>query len=225
MSAENGVEAVERALKILDCFSPSQQSLTLADMARQTGLYKSTILRLIVSLERFGYLIREESGRYRLGATVWRLGTCYRSTLVETEILRPELQHLSAATNETASFFVREGDSRVCLLRSEPRRSIRHSLTVGSQLPLTRGASGRVLLAFSGDDSETSAAVRAAGYAATMGERDPEVAAIAVPIRSHDGILLGALTISGLITRFTPEYRDSLLRELRDSQERLSGRV
>ena len=220
-----GVEAVERALKILDCFGVGARDLSLADIARLTGEYKSTILRLIVSLERFGYVVRDDSGRYRLGASLWRLGAAYRDGFDLTELVRPEVLHLSQATNETASFYIREGDHRVCLFRAEPARSIRHSVTVGGLMPLDRGATGRLIKAFTGDASDGALAIRTAGHVVSLGERDPEVAAVAVPVLAADGRMLGALAVSGLDTRFTPDLQQALLRELSGSQQRLGERL
>lgn len=119
MADQKGVEAVDRALKILDCFSVGTQEISLAELSRLTGFYKSTILRLAVSLERSGYLVRGESGMFRLGPATWRLGSCYRQSFDLADVLRPELKTLCEETNETASFYIREGDSRVCLYRTE----------------------------------------------------------------------------------------------------------
>lgn len=225
-SAEpKGVEAVERALKILDCFGPDRRDLSLAEISRLTGEYKSTILRLIVSLERFGYLIRDDSGRYRLGASLWRLGATYRDGFDLTEMVRPEVLHLSQVTNETASFYIREGDHRVCLFRAEPSRSIRHSVTVGALMPLNRGATGRLIAAYTGLASDEAAAIRQAGHVISLGERDPEVAAVAVPVLAADGRMLGALAVSGLVTRFTPDLQHRLLGALSDSRQRLAERL
>ncbi|RTL67516.1 MAG: IclR family transcriptional regulator, partial [Hyphomicrobiales bacterium] len=61
------VESVERALTILDAFGDGTPRLALGELAARTGLYRSTILRLAASLERFGYLNRDEDGAFRLG--------------------------------------------------------------------------------------------------------------------------------------------------------------
>lgn len=225
MSDAKGVEAVERALQIMDCFSPGTPELGLADIARQTGQYKSTILRLAVSLERFGYLIRIEGGRYRLGPTIWRLGSTYRQGFDLSDIMRPELKLLSDATNETASYYVREGNTRTCLFRSEPTRSIRHSIAEGVNMPLGRGATGKILMAYSMPLDPAYEDIRTAGYAVSLGERDPEVAAMAVPIITPDGRLLGAIGVSGLITRFGPDRHPQLLAALRESQKRLTDQI
>ena len=227
MAEQRGVDAVERAFQVLDCFDGSVANLSLADLSRRTGLYKSTILRLSVSLERFGYVVRREDGRFRLGPTTWRLGAAYRRSFDVAEIVRPELKALSDATNETASFYVRDGDSRVCLYRSEPPRAIRHSIAEGARMPLDRGASGRVLLAHSSGEPPRAdtARIKEAGYAVSLGERDPEVASIAMPVFDNEGWLRGAVAVSGLITRFQDERQPPLIAALRQSQARLTAQI
>ncbi|KXF75682.1 hypothetical protein ATN84_16990 [Paramesorhizobium deserti] len=225
MAEVKGVEAVERALQILDCFDPGSPELSLAGIAKKTGQYKSTILRLAVSLEKFGYLIRGENGRFRLGPTTWRLGSNYRQSFDLAGIVRPELKLLAEATNETASFYVREGMSRICLYRSEPTRAIRHSITEGASMPLDRGATGKVLLAFSADMEEGDPSIRSSGFAISRGERDPEVAAVSVPLRSATGRLVGAIAVSGLITRFNEDRCADLVAALVESQKRLTAQI
>lgn len=218
-----GVEAVERAFTLLDCFDASGTALSLAELARRSGLYKSTILRLAVSLERFGLMLRQPDGRYRLGPTTWRLGSAYRASFALAETIRPELRHLSEATGETASFYVREGDGRVCLYRHEPTRSIRHAVVEGARLPLDRGAAGHVLRAFGADAKAGDAAIRDLGFGMSLGERDPEVAAIAAPVFCPSGTLSGALALSGLVTRFGEDTRAALIEAVCASAARLSA--
>lgn len=225
MPKPEGVEAVDRAMTILACFGPDTHRLSLAELARQTGFYKSTILRLAASLERFGYLARSESGIFRLGPAAGRLGSCYRQSFNLADIVYPELKALCEATGETASFYIRESDHRICLYRVEPERAIRHAITEGAKMPLERGASGRVLLAFSGDGSKSSARIRHQGHAVSLGERDREVAAIAVPLVAGSGRLVGALAVSGLITRFDDKRQNALIAALEHSQLRLTGQV
>jgi DNA-binding IclR family transcriptional regulator len=225
MPDAKGVDAVDRALTILDCFGPETQALSLAELARMTGLYKSTILRLAASLESFGYIVRGEDGRFRLGPSTWRLGATYRLGFDLSAIMRAELTRLSQETQETASYYIREGDRRICLFRAEPSRSIRHSIVEGAPMPLDKGASGKVLLAFSDAPPPAFAGIREVGYAVSQGERDPEVAAVAVPVLSRGGRLLGALSVSGLVTRFTDDRLPDLVAALRASQANLAGQM
>lgn len=185
-----GVGAVDRALSILFAFGSGEEALTLAELSRRTGLYKSTLLRLIASLERGRMLVRPGSeARWRLGPTLITLGLqAEQGTAPLREMVSPVLRRLAAETGESASFYVREGEFRLCLLREEGRHAVRDHLLPGSLLPLDRGAAGHVLCG--------------AGLSVSIGERDPELAAIAAPVRGMGAALLGALCLSGTATRF-----------------------
>lgn len=217
---EQRVEAVERALSILGCFREGAAELPLAAIARETGLYKSTILRLLASLERYGYVTRTTTGTYRLGASVWRLGAVYRSAYDLGEHIRPELRRLVEATGESASFYVREGNARVCLYRQNSPKPVRHHIEEGSRLPLEGGASALVILAWDGNGKD-QAEVRQQGYAVSMGVRDQDAAAVSVPVFDHAGQFRGALSVSGLITRLDQGALETALAALRAGAERL----
>ncbi len=219
-AAEQRVDAVERALSILDAFTAGEPSLSLSEISGRTGLYPSTVLRLAASLARFGYLHREANGRFRLGPTPLRLGILYREAFRMTDYVRPVLARLVEETNETAAFYVREGDKRICLYRHHTPRLIRHHLEEGSELPLDRGASAHVLLAFGDDGRDTP--VRRRGYAVSLGERDPQTAAIAAPVFSPGQRLAGALGITGLLSRFQDADVDMLARVVLDQANHLS---
>lgn len=207
-TGEQRVESVERALAILEAFNEEEPTLSLAQLSMHTGLYKSTILRLAASLERFGYLARDEDGRFRLGPSLWRLGSLSRKAYDFGEYVRPVLRDLVAETDETAAFYVRAGDKRLCLYRLNSPRPVRHHLDEGVMLPIDRGASGKVLLAFDGAEGPEFDATRERGYYHSKGERDHDVGAIAVPVFDRAARLRGALSISALITRLGAERVD-----------------
>jgi DNA-binding IclR family transcriptional regulator len=216
------VEAVERALTILEAVAQREEPATLAELAERTGLYKSTLLRIAASLERFGYLVRQDDRRFRLGPSLSTLGSQYRRHFNLEDYIRPELRRLVDATRETASFYVSEGELRVCLYRLNSPRSMRHHLEEGVRFPLGRGASGRVLCAFAAAAPQgIEAAIVRDGYYCSLGERDPHIAAIAVPIFDREQRLRGSLAVSGLITRFDDRARREALKALRRSGERL----
>jgi DNA-binding IclR family transcriptional regulator len=239
------VEAVERALTVLNSFHADRPVMTLGEIAAATGFYKSTILRLTASLERLGYVVRDESGVFRLGPALVRLGSIYRAGFNLGEAIRPELRRLVTATGETSSFYIREGQSRVCLFRHNSPHSARHHLDEGAALPMTAGASAHVLLAFSDADtanaktansktakaksakdfSAKELAVRQRGHYISLGERDPHVASVAVPVFDLAGQFRGALAVSGLIGRFQDRARQVALTELAESADRLRTRL
>jgi len=221
MSTEQRVEAVERALTVLEAFEPGMNRLSLAELASRTGLYKSTILRLTGTLERRGYMVRDDDGLFGLGPSLWRMGSIYRAGFRLGEAIRPELRAIRASTGETASFLVRDGDYRVCLYRINSEKPIRHYLEEGDRLPMTGGASAHALRAFAGEKAEAYDTVRDRGYAVSRGERDPDMAGVAVPVYDRSGALLGALSASGLVTRFDEPLVSKAVAALQSSAERL----
>jgi DNA-binding IclR family transcriptional regulator len=222
---EQRVESVERALTLLNAFEPGTRGMTLAALSTKTQLYKSTILRLIASLERFGYVTRADDGTYRLGPAVWTLAQAYNQSFGLEEAIRPRLRALVEATGETAAFFVRSGQQRVCLYRENSRRPIRHHLDEGVLLPLDLGASGRVLLAFTGTEGEPYETIRKDRVYVSQGERDPDVAAVAVPVVGRAGQFLGALAVSALRSRLTDDKVAESLQELRVASQSLSADI
>lgn len=225
MTKQPGVEAVERGLKILSAFQEGAQDLSLAELSRRTGLYKSTILRIATSLEAKRFLARGTDGVFRLGPELWRLGSLYRRSFDLGEYVRPVLRSLVAATTETASFYVRDGDQRICLYRINSPRAARHHLDEGVRLPLDRGAAGRVLLACT--EAERSKALPLGGVpettlAISRGERDAEVGAVAVPVIDAAGHLRGALSVSTLLTRLNADTETVMTNALMAGTGRLA---
>ena len=201
--ARKGVEALERAFRLLDVFSHAPSSLSLAELAERSGLYKSTILRMFVSLERFGYVQRLDSGKYVLGSTLFELGSAYQRTFRLMDFVRPPLERLAAGMRESASFWVLEGEHRVCLCRVESSQSVREAIfREGDRLLLDKGPTSTLLRAFSGAKGKRFDEVRREVAAVSLGLYRSDVAGISCPAFLPGGILAGALTLTGPRQRF-----------------------
>jgi DNA-binding IclR family transcriptional regulator len=209
-----GVEAVDRALTILDAFVAGDTGLTLKTLADRTGLNKATLLRLAASLERFGYLFKDGEGLYHVGPAAWRLGSVFRQNLRMGPLVRPVLSALVAQTGESASFYVQRGVSGVCLYRVNSPRLARDHIEEGEIIPLGIGSTGQVLDAYSIRAGSQAAAIRKRGHYVSRGERDPEVAGVSAPVLGGEGELIGAVSLSGLLNRFNdstiPGYIDEV---------------
>ncbi len=199
-----GVAAVDRALRILAAFTEDRPILTLAELARATGFYKSTILRLCVSLLDGGHLVRLRDGAFCLGPEALRLGMVYKKSFRMAEVVIEKLEGLVAAFGETASYHVRDGAERICVNRIESPLPVADTMREGMRRPLTQGASGHVFLAFSGEDGERFARIRRSLVAVTRGEDDGETAEVASPVFAP--LLpeaIGAIAVSGPANRFS----------------------
>jgi DNA-binding IclR family transcriptional regulator len=219
--ALDGVAAVDRALSVLTAFREGDEAVPLAELAERTGLVKSTIMRLAVSLEAHGFLAHQPDGSYRLGAEVLRLGSIYQQSFRLEAHVMPVLEALVAATGESASFYIRHGDHRQCLFRVDSPQPLRLHVQQGDLLPMDRSAIAQVLRTFG--------AVPPPPHAATMdlplytaGANDPHTAGMAVPVFGPGDAFAGALSLTGPITRLTREAAAAATGTLREAAEDLT---
>ena len=217
--AINRTESVERAMSILSAFSTRKPTMSLAELAEETGLHKSTILRLTNSMSIYGFIQRDNAGRFSVGPSVWRLGLIFRSDYTKREDVLPSLKILTEATGETASFYVRNGDERVCLYRENSPNLLRFHVEEGMRLKLSTGASGLVLRHFSGQDVGDLSMFNKNGTVSAVGQTNPNISSISTPVFNNAGELIGALTVSGLASRFDVEARANAI-PLLESQAR-----
>jgi DNA-binding IclR family transcriptional regulator len=137
----------------------------------------------------------------------------------------PTLDHLVQVTGESASLYARDPQSgqRLCLFRQDSPKSVRDHVRAGDLLPIDRGAAGRVLREF----ADGQGASKRVHVVASLGERDGETGALAVPIFGASQALIGALSVSGPVARFTEVsvalIAESLIEAARQLTERLGG--
>ena len=223
-AAQGGVAAVDRALSLLDAYSPARPVLTLAELAQHTQLHKSTVLRLLASLEHAHLIQRRDDGRYALGAGVERLQRVYALSFSMESVVVPVLRDLVRQTRESAAFHVRQGDQRLCLHRVDSPRPVRDHLQAGALLPMDRGAGGRVLSAWPDADDPLSRRIRRELVVTLVGDRLPELAGVAAPVFGADGNLAGALTLTMPAERLESGFDRVVLEHARRLTGMLGGR-
>lgn len=200
----SGVAAVDRAFAILAAFRRGDRSLELTELAARTGLVKSTIMRLAVSLEDLGLLARQPDGTYRLGAETLRLGSVYQSSLDLEHHVMPVLEKLVEQTGESASFYVRRGKQRLCLFRVDSPHRLRLVVLAGETRPMDQSAIAQVLRGYT-HVTNGSDANQPQPPLYTSGATDPHTAAVAMPVYGADGRQVGALALSAPVARLTHE--------------------
>ena len=216
-----GVEAVNKALEILNCFTEKREELNLTQLSKITGNYKSTTLRLSRSLENYGYLEKEPNGRYKLGPAINKLISVYDDSFNYKELIQAQLEEITRTANETASFFIRQRSNRICVLTSEPHKIIKHTLQIGTLKPVNKGSSGHILSAYHNLKIKNKDAILTNGYSMSFGEIDKEIASVSVPLMSASIKILGALTISGHISNFNKKNSLKFLNILRLSKTKI----
>jgi IclR family transcriptional regulator, KDG regulon repressor len=141
--------AVDRALDILLCFSQKEPALTLTQIVERVGMHKSTVHRLLATLERKGFLRRDKAnGSYRLGWALLELGF---SVLEHSDLHRqatPYMQRLAAEYRETVDLGILDGTSVLYLQVIESPQRVKISSAPGQRLPVFCTATGKAFLAF-----------------------------------------------------------------------------
>jgi DNA-binding IclR family transcriptional regulator len=217
-----GVIAVTRAFSIMEAFEMGESALALAELSRRVGLHKTTVLRLARTLAATHYMVQTEDGLWRLGpATSW-IGAKYQAGFDFNRVVGPTLHELVNTTAESASFYVREGSIRSCIARVEGPHAKYHNVRVGEPLPLDKGASGRVILAFSGEHGALYETIREKGFHISISEREAQVSSIAAPVFSTNWRLLGSLCISGPSSRLTKAKLEKYARTVTRAANQLS---
>ena len=232
-AAPGGAAAVDPALSLLSAFQPGDEALSLAQFAERTQLYKSTVLRLLASLEHARLIRRQEDGRYALGAEVARLHGLYAASLSLDRVVLPVLRALAAATGESAAYHVRQDQGaswvRLCQFRVDSSHVVRDHVRAGDVLSNDRGAGARVLIAFGPEAERPSGGrerklydtIREQGYCALVGDRTAELAGISAPVFHADGRLAAALTL----TMPTHRYNERHIEPVRAAARELSALI
>lgn len=218
-----GVASAERVLTVLVAFRRGDDALELSELARRTSLVKSTIMRLCISLEKFDLLERLDDGRYRLGVEAARIGSVYQQSFALEARVMPVLERLAAESLETASFYIRRGNERLCLFRVDSPHPLRMNVRPGDMRPMDGSAIAQVLSIFGDRSSAGRNDVGLPMY--TSGVTDPHVASTAMPIFGAERRLVGALALSGPSSRLTSARAEELASRLKQAADRLSSEL
>jgi DNA-binding IclR family transcriptional regulator len=215
-------------LEIMSLLGEERPAFTLKELQAETGLPRTTLIRLLSTLEQFGLLWGVGQHRYIPGPGLMRWAGLAGAAWELPADARRALRDLAHATRETASIFVRQNVGRVCVAQEQGPQALRHVTRVGRETPLN-AAPGRVLIRdlpekdlrrIAQESPEPAGRllllrqwqeeVRSQGYAVTHGEREDGLSVVSVPVAGDDGVV-AALAVAGPTDRFT---RDKVARFL-----------
>ncbi|MFF5085221.1 IclR family transcriptional regulator C-terminal domain-containing protein [Actinoplanes sp. NPDC000266] len=140
------IEALARGLDVLRSFRPGQPSMTLSDIAAETGLARPTVRRILLTLEALGYA-RSEGRGFALTPRVLELGMAYVNSLNLWEVARPHMEELVATTGESTSMAQLDGCDIVYVARVAVPKIVTLAVSIGTRFPAPATSMGKVLLA------------------------------------------------------------------------------
>lgn len=145
---------LEKALRVLEAFTDQSPAWSEAALRRHLSIPSTTLNRILRSLERAGYLVRHEDGRYQLGVAAIRLGQRASRTLNLATVLDSHLRALARETGELAMLAVPEFPAGLAryINTVESASRLRVTAEVGTAVPITAGATAKAMFAFQPDD-------------------------------------------------------------------------
>jgi IclR family KDG regulon transcriptional repressor len=251
----NLVQAIERAVLILDTLSQKPQGVSLRELSAQVELPKGTTHRLLSSLAYFGYVRQDLTTKdYFLGFRLVELGNRLLNQLDLRTEAKPLLLELGRRVKETIHLVILDQNEVLYIDKVESDENhvgLRMASRIGSRTKAHSCAVGKVLLADLSESQleeytkqqglpkltertltdlrqlkEHLEVVRKRGYAVDDEENERGIRCVAAPIRNESGRVIAATSISGPAIRITRQrIRDTLQREISETAANISKRL
>ncbi|NKR43132.1 helix-turn-helix domain-containing protein [Rhodococcus hoagii] len=223
------IQSIERGFSVLLAFDEHDPEPSLAELATKTELSRPAVRRILLTLQRLGY-VRANGSRWSLTPRVLSIGRHYSASHGLADVAMPRLVELSERTGESASLGVLDDTEVVYAARVPVRRIMSINVSVGTRVPAFATSMGRALLAWAPtetvdrvieatefekltpatvgtpDDLRTELArVRAQGFALTAAELEEGLISVAAPVRDSSGAVVAVTACSTSSGRSTPE--------------------
>lgn len=244
------IRAVSRALTVLQCFSHEAPELTLAELSGRAGLSKSTVLRLLLTLEEHGFVQHDPlTSKYALGLSLVELGAIALEHLDLRRAARPLLELLREQTQESVSLTVMGSDQVLYVEMLESPQPVKIAARPGRRLPAHCTGTGRAFLAFGpeadverilsqelkaytpytvtnpGELRQIILETRERGFAVSEQEFELGITGVGAPIWGANGRVAGVIGVVGPSYRIPPERALQLGKEARDTADAISRQI
>lgn len=244
--------SILKALQILETFSSPTSELSLPEISKRVELPRSTVHRLVITLETAGWLRKiPNTEKYTLGIKLATLGDIANQNISSKDVIRPLLEKLAQQTGETVILSRSDnGHASMCIDKIESSQIIKISSSIGQHFPLCAGATGfAVLLGMPPDVAKdilfssplktyTSKTVidpdklftmyltmREQGYALTCGVVDEGVTAIAAPIFFMKENAYGSVGIVLPENRATKAVKARLIKIILETAQKINKKI
>jgi DNA-binding IclR family transcriptional regulator len=245
------VPAIDRAVAVLDFLASSKQSLSLHDLSTQTGIPKSTLFRILFTLEKHRFIEQDhERKKFNLGFKLWELGN---SKIENTEIAIVAIKHMKYLAEEVCeNVFLGVLDSQdiIYIQRIECSSKVKAITKLGRRAPAFCTATGQAIIAFLNEQEITEyinkiefkqfndktitskeklvkklKQIRENGYAIADGEYNSELLCVSVPIRDHSKNVIASITVDMLSTKRNFHRVKDIVNILKNTGEAISAEL
>ena len=239
---------VHNVIDVLRCFSADKPLVGVTEIAEQVGLHKSSVSRLLATLETEGWVDQDPATRrYQLGLGLIAIAGPLLANLNVRQVAHPYLQELADATRETAILAVWEGSVAVTVEQIVSDRTVKHTSPLGSRYASTGSASVQIFLAEMSDEAVTTLVdqgaialqigwtrsglqqrlelVRNQGYATNLQETFDDEVGIAAPVYDHRRQAVAAVLIAAPAYRIDEPTTQALIDQCVATAAKISTRM
>ena len=225
------VPALAQGLSILALFSRDRPMWTAPEIGQELGLSRTTVFRMLHTLEAAGFITRPENERaFRLGPAVLSRGFVYLASLDIVELARPALMALRDRTGMSTHMAVRDGREMLYVARYPALTTVNSTVQIGTRFPIHATVIGRMMIcewseaelaalfpeetlpAFSEQTPKTLselktilAADRARGFAVSQSFFERGVSSVAAPVRDDGGRIVATINATSVDNYIAPE--------------------
>ncbi len=246
---QNKNKTVVKSMDLLNLFL-HEPSLTLSELVSLSGMPKTSVHRMISSLEEMGFLNRDSSGAYSLGLVFLEFGQLVADRLDIRKIAKPVMEELCREVDEAVQLIMRDGNEAIYVEKIEGTQTVRLYTAIGRRSPLYAGACARSILSFlpreeietyikqtelisigSGtitDPEKLLQEIDASfqnGYTVSYSELENYTAAIGAPIFNHKRQVAAGISIAGFEARFTEDRLPYLTEKVKDAALQISRKI
>lgn len=226
---EDKNKTVLRSMDILNLFE-EYEALTFQEIIELSNMPKTSVYRMLLSLEVMGFLEKGSDAKYRLGLIFLRFGSLVSARLDIRRIAHPIMKDLHEDTEEAINLIVRRNDMAVYIEKIDTKQKVRLYTEVGRTSPLYAGACSRIILSHLPEDDKQSYLDRTHlkqfalgtitdknvlnntikqaqidGYVISHSELENHTSSIAAPIFNHEGAIVAGLSVAGIEVNYQGE--------------------
>ncbi|MFJ5769653.1 IclR family transcriptional regulator [Psychrobacillus sp. NPDC093180] len=222
-------KTVVRSMDILNLFM-EHAALSFQDIIELSSIPKTSVYRMLLTLEEMGFIEKGADSKYRLGLLFLTYGNLVSSRLDLRQIAYPIMQELHKELKEAINLIVKQGDEAIYIEKVDVFQKVRLYTAIGRRSPLYAGACSRVILSFLQEEEiesyleniqlepfalgtiinkeqliESIQSARTNGYTISHSELENHTSAIAAPIFNYKGEVIAGISIAGIEANYQNE--------------------
>ncbi|WP_413365856.1 IclR family transcriptional regulator [Lysinibacillus sp. 3P01SB] len=245
----NKNKTVVRSMDILNLFI-NYSELSFQEIITLSGMPKTSVYRMLATLEEMGFLEKGSDAKYRLGLLFLKFGHLVSSRLDIRKVAYPFMNALHQDTEEAINLIIREGYEAIYIEKIDTYQKVRLYTAIGRRSPLYAGACPRAILSFLPDEEinayldavelkpiangtvtskdklyEMIQQARAEGCTVSHSELENHTSAVAAPIYNNVGEVVAGLSIAGIEANYVGEKMEILKEKVKAATFEISRQL